>query len=316
MKIGLTGVLGKPSTRLSSHNGGYTHYTISRLEQFFGNVIEVIELEDSKNYDIIVLSEGLNFREGIFNLFGGVSEKLMANLEYLNDFPGDVYSFGPETIDYTKLVESRKIPVIFTMPEVFKIDETDYTEDKLILGDSHSLSVYERGWKLSRNDGKTLHGFLETGISSFLDDSTKSLRFYAGNIDVRHHIIRHFGKNESSIDAGIDMMVSRLGDQLLDLKLDNVEIVELLPIETEARKIPKTGYFEGTPFFGSWEQRNQARTLFNYHLKSMCLSYGFTFLEWPDMTNILGELDTKYMEARQSVHLAPNYYMFKDTFIC
>lgn len=314
MRIGLTGVLGKPSTRLSSHNGGYTYYILSRLEQFFGNPIEVIDIEDCFKYDIIVLTEGLNFREGIFNLFGGVSDKLVSNLEWLHSYPGDVYSFGPETIDYTSLVEKRNIPTIFTMPEVFKIDEIDFTEDKLILGDSHSLSVYERGWKLSRNDGKTMNGFLKEGLEEYVDSSIKHLRFYAGNIDVRHHIGRLF--NESNFEEMIDIQVSKLGEQLLDLKLDSVQVVQLLPIENESRKIPKTGYFENKPFWGEWEFRNRIRDSFNRNLESMCKAYDFEFLTWPDMTNLMGELDFEYMEARQSVHLAPKYYMFKDTFIC
>lgn len=315
MRIGLTGVLGKPSTRLSSHNGGYTYYILSRLEQFFGTAAEVIEMEDCFNYDIIVLTEGLNFREGVFNLFGGVTEKLISNLEWLNSYSGDVYSFGPETIDYTNLVKSRRIPTIFTMPEVFKIDEIDFHEDKLILGDSHSLSVYERGWKLSRNDGKTMNGFINERLENYVDvDRINHLRFYSGNIDIRHHICRLYKPQQR--ETMIDMQVSAIGEQLLDLKLESVEVVELLPIEHIGRKIPKTGFYDGKPYWGSWQERNDARHIMNYYLKDMCISYGFTFLEWPDMTNIIGELDEAYMESRQSVHLAPKSYMFKDTFIC
>ena len=36
--------------------------------------------------------------------------------------------------------------------------------NKLILGDSHSVSIYKPGYCINRNDGKTLNGFLNIGI--------------------------------------------------------------------------------------------------------------------------------------------------------
>jgi len=32
-----------------------------------------------------------------------------------------------------------------------------------------------------------------------------------------------------------------------------VNFYEPLPIESESRKIAKTGWFKGTPFFGTWD---------------------------------------------------------------
>lgn len=317
MKIGLTGVLGKPSTRLSSHNAGYTFYAKSRLEEFFKSEVEVIEMSEAEDFDAIVLTEGVNFREGSYNLFGGVSDKLIENLKCLHSFLGKVYSFGPETIDYTGLVQKRISELVFTMPETIKITEDDFINSKFIIGDSHSLSVYEKGFGLSRNDGKTLHGFLTEGIESFIPEGEIEIfRMYAGNIDVRHHLCRLFTEDE--VFEAVDKMIGNLEAQLSDLMLDRVnsiELVELLPIENESRKLPKTGYFEGKPFHGDWAIRNAVRNYFNDKLEMICDRNNFKLLKWPDMTDLLGELDFGYMEARQSVHLAPKSYMFKETFI-
>lgn len=317
MKIGLTGVLGKPSTRLSSHNAGYTFYAKSRLEEFFKSDVEVIDMSEAEDFDAIVLTEGVNFREGSYNLFGGVSDKLIDNLKRLHSFLGKVYTFGPETIDYAELVQKRIPGLVFTMPEMIKITEDDFINTKFIVGDSHSLSVYEKGFGLSRNDGKTLHGFLKKGIASYIPEGEiEILRMYAGNIDVRHHLCRLFSGDE--VFEAVDRLIGDLEVQLLDLMLDRVnsiELVELLPIENESRKLPKTGYFKGKPFHGDWAARNAVRNYFNDRLAMICDRNGFKLLKWPDMTNQLGELDFRYMEARQSVHIAPKYYMFKETFI-
>lgn len=314
MKIALSGILGKPSTRLSSHNAGYTFYVLSRLEQFFNQKVDVIDISESEEYDILVLTEGLNYREGVFNLFGGISDGLIANLQHLNNYLGALYSFGNETIDYTPLVEKRISNLAFSMPYCIKLTEEDITSDCVILGDSHSLSVYEKGYALYRNDGKTLNGFLKEGISSFIPNrKLKVFRFYAGNIDVRHHILRLF--NIWNYEQEVIRLVIELESQLQKINADKIQVVELLPIENSERKLPKTGYFEGKPFYGTVEERQQVVEFFNAQLDMMCMMNGFTFLDWPDMTNLLGELDVAYMEARQSVHLAPSSYRYKETFI-
>lgn len=317
MKIGLTGILSKPSTRLSSHNAGNTFYVKSKIEEKFGLQVDIVDMEESEDFDTIVLTEGVNFRKGIFNLFGGVSEGLISRLRALDRFTGDLYSFGPEDIDYTPLVEKRIPDLEFKMPRITKLTENDFDCSRFILGDSHSLSVYEKGYALSRNDGKTLHGFLRDGIAKYLPTVDLDVfRFYAGNIDIRHHLCRLYSEGQEF--KAIDSMIDDLENQLSDLTLEGVnsiEIVELLPIENESRKLPKTGYFEGKPFHGSWYLRDRAKNYFNLKLLEMCERNGFNFLKWPDMTNEYGELDFKYMEARQSVHIAPKYYMFKNTFI-
>lgn len=314
MKIALTGVLGKPSTRLSSHNAGYTFYILSRLKKYFKTThIDVIDMNEAEGYDILILTEGLNYREGVFNLFGGISNGLVSNLQLLNTYLGNLYSFGSETIDYTPLVEKRISHLSFSMPEITKITEDDIDSENVILGDSHSLSVYQKGYALYRHDGKTMNGFLNAGLSSFfLNKGINVFRFYAGNIDVRHHLYRLYADD---YQKEVDRMVTELEYQLLTINAKTIQVVQLLPIETEERKLPKTGYFEGQPFYGTVEKRRLIRDYFCTQLHMMCLMNDFDFLIWPDMLNSLGELDVAFMEARQSVHLAPHSYMFKQSFI-
>lgn len=314
----MVGVLANPTMRTSSHNAGYTFIYLSMLRLIYGKEVEVLKEGDNwDDYDTLWINEGVNFKEGQFNLFGGVNESLVSRLNKLNNFKGNVHFWGNFKPNYAELCRKRNIDVTFTK----SIDShwSPIESNKLVLGDSHSMSVYEPGRNIDRNDGKTLHGFLNQGIESFLDVDTEHLRFYAGNIDVRHHICR-LHKNEGDRKKAITKMVLELESQLKILVnediLKTVEIVELLPIENESRKLPKTGYYNKQPFWGSWEERMECVRTFNQCYRIICIRNGWKFLTWPEhFVNELGELDFEVMEARQSVHIAPKYYMFGESFV-
>jgi len=83
-------------------------------------------------------------------------------------------------------------------------------------------------------------------------------------------------------------------------------IYELLPIENESRKIPKSGFYNGKPFSGTWEERNNARKLFNEIIHDSGLG-----IKWTNyLLNQKGELDFAYMEKPQSIHLSREYYPY------
>jgi len=97
--------------------------------------------------------------------------------------------------------------------------------------------------------------------------------------------------------------------QILALGMDYVELISALPIENESRRLPKTGYYKGTPFSGSWSQRTELVEVFNDHLANIAQRHGWDFYEHPEVyKNALGELDFEVMEKPQSVHLARLYY--------
>lgn len=314
-KIGMVGILANPTVRTSSHNAGYTFIYLSMLRMIYGKHIDVLKEGDNwDKYDVLWINEGVNFKEGQFNLFGGVTEALTTRIQKLNDFKGQVNFWGNFMPDYQTLCAKRNIPGEFTKDIIVHWYPID--SKKMVLGDSHSMSVYTPGYHISRNDGKTLHGFLNDGIENYLEENTQHLRFYAGNIDVRHHICRLY-KSEPARKKAISKMVLELEKQLLALDLETIEILELLPIENESRKLPKTGYYKKKPFWGTWEERMDCVDVFNQCFRIICIRNGWSFIQWPkdNICNDLGELDFEVMEARQSVHIAPKYYMYGDLFV-
>jgi len=58
------------------------------------------------------------------------------------------------------------------------------------------------------------------------------------------------------------------------------------------------------PFYGTWEQRNNIRKIFNSYIKDHHEVY-----EWTSgLLNAKGELDFEYMEKPKSVHLSRGSY--------
>jgi len=263
-KVGMIGVISNPVKSINSHNGGWTYVCKSILEQKFNNNVDILnENDDWNNYDLLVINEGVNYKTGVYNFFGGVSEKTITRLLKLKDFKGDLFSIN-EKVDYNDMCKKRKElidyrSIEFRIPEVLDVSKLS---NSLILGDSHSLSVFKPGYCVSRNDGKTLHGFLKEGIKSYIDSSVSKLVFYAGNIDIRFHIIKY------GIDSIVDMILD-LERQLKELNINDISLVELLPIENESRKIPGTGKYKGCNFVGTSEERLEMVLFFNKMLNIM-----------------------------------------------
>ena len=64
--------------------------------------------------------------------------------------------------------------------------------------------------------------------------------------------------------------VKKYVEKVGNLRLKGVSIYEPLPIENESRKIPKSGWHKGTPFYGNWTQRNKIRNVFIESLEEYC----------------------------------------------
>lgn len=308
MKVGMIGIVNNLSTRLSSHNAGWTYVSRSALEQHFGCKVDIVDNNANINdYDILVVNEGVNYRENVFNFFGGVQDSQIISLTKFSNFKGMLYCVNTP-IDYNLLLTKRKelkhleYELCFKKPEVIDLSKIN---SKLVLGDSHSLSVYHKGYSISRNDGKTLHGFLKIGIKEFIDSKVDTLVFYAGNIDIRFHL-HNYGKE------GIDKLILELEKQLKEINLKSVSLVKLLPIEDESRKLPGTGLYKGKPFYGSRQVRSELVSYFNNKLEEICNKNNWNILSWNfDYQNFSFDL----MEAKQSVHLRPSSYMFINQFI-
>jgi hypothetical protein len=306
MKIGMIGIVNNLSTRLSSHNAGWTFVSRSALETYFNEKVEILDNSSNyQDYDILVINEGVNYRQDVFNFFGGVQESQIDSLIKFSNFQGKTYCVNIP-IDYNILISKRKelkhLDIVFKKPDVINLEKISY---KLVLGDSHSLSVYQPGFAISRNDGKTLHGFLKIGLKNYINKFITDLVFYAGNIDIRFHL-HQYGKE------GIDKLLLELERQLLEISFNSVSLVKLLPIEDESRKLPGTGLYKGQPFYGSKELRTDLVIYYNQKLEDLCIKNNWKILSWKfDYNNF--SFDS--MEAKQSVHLRPSSYMFINQFI-
>ena len=255
-------------------------------------------------------------------------EKGKADLTFGQLFPNDV----------------EKIKRV-TLPGTPSIFQRDIKSNNLTFGDSHAISAWIEGSKCSRNDGLTLNGALKRGFSSFIDemnmgDDRHRLRLYMGNIDVRHHLCRLYTDDAQACQEA-RLLARRYVEEALKMKnkykFNQVEIVELLPIEHEARRLPKSGFYKHQPFWGSTLQRMKVRTAFNEELSICKQKYGgFIIIEWPseyqhhidvslpgdDVSGIFkeskkeiiefkkGMLRFDVMEKPHSVHVAPSFYLW------
>ena len=182
---------------------------------------------------------------------------------------------------------------------------------KLCFGDSHCFSTYLPGYSVCRNDGLTLFSTLRDGVKNVVEEKSglstsdlTHLTFYVGNIDIRHHQMRQENPYEKIHAMGIE-----LGHQLKSLKIKNVEIVHALPIENISRKLPKTGYYKKTPYYGTWEERTKLVNTFNIAVDKICIENKWQIFNWPQtFLNETGELDFECMERPKSIHLSPMSY--------
>ena len=313
-KIGMVGISGIPSTRTYSHNAGWTYCLMDIAKNKFGKEVEIIrDPLRIHYYDKIIINEGINFKSGSFNFFGGLQVYTKELLNELTMYKGDCYSYN-EKIDWSPIKKRKEIrddedmlKNFCLLPDVELLTTTKNGPD-LIIGDSHALSIYFPGYSLSRNDGKTLHGFLKVADEYVDIDHWNNVTLYFGNIDIRFHI----GRQTDPMSA-LDKLIKDYSNYAVHL-MDHgigVEIQGLLPIESEDRKIPGTGLYKGQPFYGSQENRQSWVDYFNEKMEENSFYYGFCFSRsW-----LYAPLDFKFMESKQSVHIRPQYYKYAHEFI-
>ncbi|MAG27022.1 hypothetical protein CMI47_15900 [Candidatus Pacearchaeota archaeon] len=323
-KIGIDGLTGPISKRISNHNGAWAHMIMNQcINAGYTNIKILDKGEKFHDYDAIILYLGISY-EGTLNLFGGLGDEFCKKMIQLESFPGKLLSLQHELPDLVEMVSKRlknsstsPLAQIIDLEEVQKaIDRTEKFDrvektSKLCFGDSHCFSMYQPGYMVNRNDGLTLFSILRDGLKNKImeksgidTDDLTHLTFYAGNIDIRHHLCRR----EDYLKA-IEVMALYLGEQLKSLNIPNIEIVHAIPIENESRKLPKTGYYKDTPFYGSWAKRTEVVKRFNRIVDMVCKQNGWKALRWPNkMLNENRELSFDAMEKPQSVHVSREFY--------
>lgn len=285
MKTGIIGILNNPATSINSHSSGM----VNIVKNLFDADI-LSEKDNWDNYDQLIIYHGPNFKKGVFNIIGGINEDVKTRCNKLINYKGLIKSLdGFQFIDF---INKRKLNYSYNhLFEEIELPE----KNNIVIGDSHSISAwFNKEYTIKRIDGKTLHGFLKLNYD--LSNYDKKI-VYFGNIDIRFHICR---LNNPQLELNL----------LIDKYLNychkyNCEIVNLLPIESESRKIPGTGLYKGEKYFGSMQQRQELVYIFNNSINNS----GLKTYKWPEKWyNNIDYYENNVMEPKQSVHIRPKYY--------
>jgi hypothetical protein len=309
MKAAIVGMLNNIGSSQSHHGGGYYHVMTSILksEHIVGDLDINPDPSTWNEYERLYILEGVNYQENVFNFIGGPQPEHRAKLEAMANYKGLPIAVNVP-IDLNVFNKRFNIDHQFTT-----INCIDFAKlhggvtRKLVRGDSHSLSVWRPGFGLDRTDGKTLHGFLKDADSLVEEWNSKydEVVLYFGNIDLRFHLMR-----QENPKAAVGELFRRYVE--FAKKLNNATLVNLLPVEHESRKLPGTGLYLKQPYFGTRQERADLRDTANRILNNS----GLKTLQWPDQwIDEDGMKMFEYMEAKQSVHLKPKYYMFAKEFI-
>jgi hypothetical protein len=322
MKTLITSPFTPVSSNIHSHRAAQAAIYAEQISVENGGLVHLDRTgdihHDINSFDSIYVYHG-NDWFGSLNLFGGM--KNYGNIDNLIRFSKidktkKVYSLWIDHPKYSEMLEPRLNGEIH--PDWHKVDweNLKYIENnaitvreieivnRAVAGDSHAICMYRPGWFVNSVPFKTLHGALKEGLQTFIQPHHEIAEFYFGNIDVRHHLCR-----QPDPEAATRDLANRYYTQLSQLDLAKVYAYELLPIENESRVLPKTGYYKGTPFYGSWEDRNRCRLIFKDEMRKLCAQGSVNFIEWVDpLLNDRGELDFECMEKPKSVHLSRNSY--------
>lgn len=324
--IGITHLLSNITTRPDSHKGGWTRLLKCQLNHCGYPNVKILDNKDSLNdFQYIIFDLGAEF-SGSLNMFGGLDEKTFKRLQELEQFQGEFLSWRNDLPDISVLEARRNnastcedfkttngdfIPRVCEKLKMVRKFDHAYKTNRLLISDSHGPSVWDPSFIIERRDGRTLQGLLDNHtIPKYLNliPDIDMLQIHCSSIDIRHHVFR-----ESNPEEHIAFMAQRLLDQSQVFQGHKI-FTQTMGIEDESRELPKTGYFKGTAFCGTWEQRNLARTIFNevielgateisahHSLASVQALPDFFFDE-------TGKLKFDVMEKPGSVHTSPAFY--------
>lgn len=131
MKTGIIGILNNPATSLNSHSAGMVNIVC----KLFDAQVET-DYNRWNEYDRLIIYHGVNFKEGQFNIMGGINQEIINRCDCLLRV-NNLYSLdGFQLNDFSK---KRKL----SFTEVDNIKSITLPEkENLVIGDSHSISVW------------------------------------------------------------------------------------------------------------------------------------------------------------------------------
>jgi hypothetical protein len=316
--------MSRPKVAVYSPNGSISKHDSSHRAAWPKMVLDshritdyVLQPEDPlANYEEIWLYLGMEFT-GSLNLFGGASDENAARLLRLLEARAFSYLAAANEAACPLLGSIAKARAKGKVGEKWADAPWGLLDDacmqakvigqgshpNAVVGDSHALSLYDGQSVIYRHDHKTLHGALTDGLASFYpsyDHLFKRVTLCFGNIDLQHHLVR-VGGGTAAIELAGEYI-----DQAAQLNHDVVEIMELLPVVEESRKIATPGYYRGKPWHGSWAERNELRTLFNRTLLEQAHEHEhLKIVSWPEyIFNHDGSFNQAYQERSRGVHLS------------
>ena len=267
---------------------------------------------------LVYVDHGANFG-GTLNLFGGANDDLYHKINRVVQ-AGSVISLDHEMPNWGEQLRKRignnttskfiteswcdwVSDFCKTVPSLKQEDML--STPNICLGDSHSIAFAERDSMVLRNDGKTLFGATREGIANMFRGVTPkgNVTLSFGSIDIRHHILR---REDLDLDAFIQKYVDQ-GRGLEDDHGCNVMYAAPVPVEWEGRKIPKTGFYKKTPFYGSMEERKELTSRF---INILYEKSGGKVVMPPEDWYTMDEKQyaEAYMELGSSFHIAPPFY--------
>jgi len=273
------------------------------------------------NADIVYIDHGANFG-GTLNLFGGATKEvydrinLVASCKSIVSLDWDMPDYGAmlkkrigANTTYEEITEEWCDMLSKRLAEVPSLKQENLDYGPVTLGDSHSIAFSGVGHRVLRNDGKTLFGSLRSGLMDMFRGCipTGTVHLCFGSIDIRHHILRHDNFNM----AEFIQQYTDQGKLIEDTFGVNVRYTCPVPVEFEDRRIPKSGFFKGTPFYGSVADRRDITFHFIDELyKQSNDSVVQPPLEWYHMDG--KTYAETYMEHGGSFHIAPPFYNRND----
>lgn len=243
----------------------------------------------------LYLEHGVNFG-GALNLFGGVTKEIISRLIEMINCPGQLYSLDIDMPDYDAMLKKRGVNIAGLQDKLSRsitLKQSNFFNKYKVYGDSHATAFAPLDSHIIRVNGLTLYRALEDKL---IPEDTDLV--VLGSIDIRHHIGR-----QPDPDASIVKLATKLAYFALD---NDITVAAPVPIEYEERKIPKTGFYKGTPFTGIRENRLEWTMLFIKTLRDLNVD----IVSPPDSWYLMNpEVYAKeYMELSSSVHISQKHY--------
>ena len=211
--------------------------------------------------------------------------------------------------DYAGMLGHRKDVPQYIVPLVYEwqskaktVRSIDLQLDWLTIGDSHAAAFAPFNSMIIRENGRTLHGQVTTDfgyVREYLAEcpQIRGITMVFGSVDLRHHICR--------LDADWRTMLQQW-KQFGDTLSIEVEYALPFPVEFEGRRLPKTGYYKGQPFYGTQKERAEVLEGMWGYAGEIGMNVVHYPSEWLSMDPEVYAKER--MERPQSVHLAPLYY--------